>query len=238
MRCAPRPQEFKDRLARASRWTTCCPRPSPTVREASKRVMKMRHFDVQLLGGMALHNGKISEMRTGEGKTLTATLPVYLNALTGKGVHVVTVNDYLANRDARWMGRLYNFLGLTVGINLPQMPREEKQAAYGSRHHLRHQQRVRLRLPARQHGLRDAGPRAARPELRHRRRGGLDPDRRGAHAADHQRPGRGPHRAVPGDQQGGAAAHPAGRRGRSAHRRGRHRSRATSPSTRRRTRCS
>jgi len=92
--------------------------------------MKMRHFDVQLLGGMALHNGKISEMRTGEGKTLTATLPVYLNALSGKGVHVVTVNDYLANRDAQWMGRLYNFLGLTVGINLPNMPREEKQAAY------------------------------------------------------------------------------------------------------------
>lgn len=92
--------------------------------------MKMRHFDVQLLGGMSLHNGKISEMGTGEGKTLTATLPVYLNALTGKGVHVVTVNDYLANRDAQWMGKLYNFLGLTVGINLPQMPREEKQAAY------------------------------------------------------------------------------------------------------------
>jgi preprotein translocase subunit SecA len=87
---------------------------------------------VQLLGGMALHYGKISEMRTGEGKTLTATLPVYLNALSGKGVHVVTVNDYLASRDARWMGRLYNFLGLTVGINLPQAPREEKQQAYGS----------------------------------------------------------------------------------------------------------
>jgi preprotein translocase subunit SecA len=92
--------------------------------------MKMRHFDVQLLGGMSLHYGKISEMGTGEGKTLTATLPVYLNALTGKGVHVVTVNDYLASRDAKWMGRLYNFLGLTVGVNLPQMPREEKQAAY------------------------------------------------------------------------------------------------------------
>ncbi|MDQ1259252.1 MAG: preprotein translocase subunit SecA, partial [Pseudomonadota bacterium] len=96
------------------------------------RIMKMRHFDVQLLGGMALHYGKIAEMRTGEGKTLTATLPVYLNALSGHGVHVVTVNDYLANRDAQWMGRLYNFLGLTVGINLPQMPREQKQAAYAS----------------------------------------------------------------------------------------------------------
>jgi preprotein translocase subunit SecA len=100
------------------------------VREGSKRVMKMRHFDVQMLGGMSLHNGKISEMRTGEGKTLTATLPVYLNALTGRGVHVVTVNDYLANRDAQWMGRLYGFLGLSVGVNLPNMPREDKQAAY------------------------------------------------------------------------------------------------------------
>ena len=102
------------------------------VREASKRALGMRHFDVQMLGGMSLHYGKISEMGTGEGKTLTATLPVYLNALTGKGVHVVTVNDYLANRDARWMGKLYNFLGLSVGINLPNMPREEKQAAYAA----------------------------------------------------------------------------------------------------------
>ena len=90
------------------------------MREASKRTLKMRHFDVQLIGGMALHAGKIAEMRTGEGKTLMATLPVYLNSLTGKGVHVVTVNDYLARRDAEWMGRLYNFLGLTVGVNLPQ----------------------------------------------------------------------------------------------------------------------
>ena len=174
------------------------------VREGSKRVMKMRHFDVQLLGGMALHYGKIAEMRTGEGKTLTATLPVYLNALSGKGVHVVTVNDYLANRDATWMGRLYNFLGLSVGINLPNMPREEKQAAYRSRHHLRHEQRIRLRLPARQHGLRVGRPRSARPQLRHRRRGGLHPDRRGPHAADHQRPGRRPHRHVHRHEQGRA----------------------------------
>jgi len=125
-------QEFKDRIAKGESLDDLLPEAFATVREGSKRVMKMRHFDVQLLGGMALHNGKISEMRTGEGKTLTATLPVYLNALSGQGVHVVTVNDYLANRDATWMGRLYNFLGLTVGINLPQMPREEKQAAYGS----------------------------------------------------------------------------------------------------------
>ena len=123
-------EEFKDRLAKGETLDALLPEAFAVVREGSKRVMKMRHFDVQLLGGMSLHNGKISEMGTGEGKTLTATLPVYLNALTGKGVHVVTVNDYLANRDAQWMGKLYNFLGLTVGINLPNMPREEKQAAY------------------------------------------------------------------------------------------------------------
>jgi preprotein translocase subunit SecA len=123
-------QEFKDRVANGAALDDILPEAFAVVREGSKRVMKMRHFDVQLLGGMSLHHGKISEMRTGEGKTLTATLAVYLNALTGKGVHVVTVNDYLANRDAQWMGRLYNFLGLTVGINLPHAVREEKQAAY------------------------------------------------------------------------------------------------------------
>jgi len=100
------------------------------VREASQRVFGMRHFDVQLIGGMVLHTGKIAEMRTGEGKTLMATLPVYLNALTGKGVHVVTVNDYLARRDAEWMGRLYNFLDMSVGVVVPQQSNEEKKAAY------------------------------------------------------------------------------------------------------------
>ncbi|MBU0827807.1 MAG: preprotein translocase subunit SecA [Gammaproteobacteria bacterium] len=123
-------QEFKERVAKGESLDNILPEAFALVREGSKRIMKMRHFDVQLLGGMALHFGKIAEMRTGEGKTLTATLPVYLNALSGKGVHVVTVNDYLANRDAQWMGRLYNFLGLTVGINLPNMPREQKQEAY------------------------------------------------------------------------------------------------------------
>jgi len=101
-----------------------------TVREASQRVLNMRHFDEQLLGGLALHDGKIAEMRTGEGKTLVATLPAYLNTLAGKGVHVVTVNDYLASRDAEWMGRLYRFLGLSVGVNLSQMEHELKQQAY------------------------------------------------------------------------------------------------------------
>ena len=123
-------QEFKGRVTNGESLDALLPEAFAVVREGSKRIMKLRHFDVQMLGGMSLHNGKISEMGTGEGKTLTATLPVYLNALTGKGVHVVTVNDYLANRDARWMGKLYNFLGLSVGINLPNMPREEKQIAY------------------------------------------------------------------------------------------------------------
>ncbi|NDF65076.1 MAG: preprotein translocase subunit SecA [Betaproteobacteria bacterium] len=123
---------FRQRLAQGATLDELLPEAFAVVREGSKRVMRMRHFDVQLMGGMALHQGKIAEMRTGEGKTLTATLPVYLNALSGNGVHVVTVNDYLAQRDAQWMGRLYNFLGLSVGINLPQMSREDKQAAYRS----------------------------------------------------------------------------------------------------------
>lgn len=122
--------EFRDRLDKGEAVDDLLPEAFAVVREASKRVMKMRHFDVQMMGGMALHQGKVAEMRTGEGKTLTATLAVYLNALAGKGVHVVTVNDYLANRDAVWMGKLYNFLGLSVGVNLPNMPRDQKQEAY------------------------------------------------------------------------------------------------------------
>ena len=124
--------EFRGRLAKGETLDALLPEAFATVREGSKRSLKMRHFDVQLIGGMTLHQGKIAEMRTGEGKTLMATLPVYLNALAGKGVHVVTVNDYLARRDAEWMGRLYNFLGLTVGVNVPGMSREEKQAAYNA----------------------------------------------------------------------------------------------------------
>ena len=124
--------EFKQRHQKGESLDDLLPEAFAVVREGSKRVMKMRHFDVQMLGGIALHQGKIAEMRTGEGKTLTATLAVYLNALAGLGVHVVTVNDYLANRDAQWMGRLYNFLGLSVGVNLSQLSREEKQNAYRS----------------------------------------------------------------------------------------------------------
>ena len=123
---------FRQRLAEGATLDSLLPEAFALVREASRRVMKMRHFDMQLIGAQALHEGKIAEMRTGEGKTLTATLAVYLNALPGQGVHVVTVNDYLASRDAQWMGRLYNFLGLSVGINLPTLGREEKQAAYNA----------------------------------------------------------------------------------------------------------
>ena len=124
--------EFRALLEQGSTLDDLLPEVFAVVREAGKRALKMRHFDVQLIGGMTLHNGKIAEMRTGEGKTLMATLPVYLNALSGKGVHLVTVNDYLARRDAEWMGRLYNYLGMTVGVNVPGLSREEKQAAYAA----------------------------------------------------------------------------------------------------------
>jgi len=124
--------EFRQRVAAGTSLDDLLPEAFAVVREAGKRLMRMRHFDVQLIGGMALHNGKIAEMRTGEGKTLMATLPVYLNALSGKGVHVVTVNDYLAARDAETMAGLYHYLGMTVGVNLPNMSREDKQAAYAA----------------------------------------------------------------------------------------------------------
>lgn len=124
--------EFKDRLAKGETLDDILPEAFAVVREASKRVLGMRHFDVQLIGGIILHQGRIAEMKTGEGKTLVATLPVYLNALTGKGVHVVTVNDYLAKRDSEWMGKLYKFLGLTVGLVISGMEPDAKRAAYAS----------------------------------------------------------------------------------------------------------
>ncbi|AUL17055.1 preprotein translocase subunit SecA [Bordetella bronchiseptica] len=125
-------QEFRDRHQQGTSLDDLLPEAFAVVREAGKRVFGMRHFDVQMLGGIALHNGKIAEMRTGEGKTLMATLPVYLNAIAGKGVHVVTVNDYLARRDAEWMGRLYRFLGMSTGVVVPQQPNDEKIAAYAA----------------------------------------------------------------------------------------------------------
>ncbi|MBS0354861.1 MAG: preprotein translocase subunit SecA [Proteobacteria bacterium] len=124
--------EFRQRIANGESLDALLPEAFAVVREAGKRVHGMRHFDMQLVGGMVLHDGKIAEMRTGEGKTLTATLPVYLNALSGKGVHVITVNDYLASRDSDWMGRIYRFLGLSVGCNLSQMPHDQKKEAYAA----------------------------------------------------------------------------------------------------------
>ena len=123
-------KEFKQKLQEGSTLDDILPEAFAVVREASKRVLGMRHFDVQLIGGIILHQGRIAEMKTGEGKTLVATLPVYLNALSGKGVHVITVNDYLAKRDSEWMGKLYKFLGLSVGLVVSGMNPEEKQKAY------------------------------------------------------------------------------------------------------------
>jgi len=124
--------EFRERLAQGATLDDLLVEAFALVREASRRVLKMRHFDEQLIGGIVLHQGKIAEMKTGEGKTLVATLPVYLNALEGKGVHVVTVNDYLAKRDSEWMGRVYKFLGLTVGVIVHDLDDEERKVAYNS----------------------------------------------------------------------------------------------------------
>src|SRR5438105_6690767 len=124
-------EELKKKLADGATLDELLPEAFAVVREAAKRTLRMRHFDVQLLGGMVLHYGKIAEMKTGEGKTLVATLPAYLNALGGKSVHIVTVNDYLARRDAEWMGKIFKFLGLSVGVNLPyhELDQEERNAA-------------------------------------------------------------------------------------------------------------
>ena len=122
--------EFRARIANGESLDDVLPEAFAVVREAGRRVLNMRHFDVQLIGGIVLHRGKIAEMKTGEGKTLVATLPVYLNALGGKGVHVVTVNDYLARRDAEWMGKLYGFLGLKTGVVVNQQGDREKRDAY------------------------------------------------------------------------------------------------------------
>lgn len=127
---AGRTAEFRQRCADGATLDELLPEAFAVVREAATRVLGLRHFDVQLMGGLSLHEGRISEMRTGEGKTLTATLPAYLNALSGGSVHVVTVNDYLAERDANWMRPLYEFLGLSVGVVYSQQPAPEKREAY------------------------------------------------------------------------------------------------------------
>src|SRR3712207_4118206 len=124
--------DFRARLERGETLESLLPEAFATVREASRRVLDKRHFDVQIMGGAALHLGNIAEMKTGEGKTLVSTAPVYLNALSGKGVHIVTVNDYLAKRDSEWMGRIHHFLGLEVGVILSQMTPAERRVAYGA----------------------------------------------------------------------------------------------------------
>src|SRR6266446_2703082 len=127
-----RTTELRQRLADGAQVDDLLPEAFAVVREAARRTVHMRHFDVQMMGGMVLHSGKIAEMATGEGKTLVATLPAYLNALPGKGVHVVTVNEYLAQRDANWMGPVYRFLGMSVGVIRNGLTLAEKQAAYGA----------------------------------------------------------------------------------------------------------
>ena len=127
-----RTAEFRQQLADGKTLDDLLVPAFATVREAAKRTLGQRHFDVQLIGGMVLHEGDIAEMKTGEGKTLVATLAVYLNALAGKGVHVVTVNDYLAKRDAEWMGQVYTFLGMTVGVIVPNLSDHERRDAYNS----------------------------------------------------------------------------------------------------------
>jgi preprotein translocase subunit SecA len=124
--------EFRQRLADGASLDDLLPEAFAVVREGGRRVINMRHYDVQLIGGMVLHSGKIAEMKTGEGKTLVATLPAYLNALEGKGVHVVTVNDYLARRDSEWMGRLYRFLGMDVGVIQHELNDQQRQVAYAA----------------------------------------------------------------------------------------------------------
>ncbi|MBA3577760.1 MAG: preprotein translocase subunit SecA, partial [Sphingomonas sp.] len=127
-----RTEVLRDRLANGEKLESLLPEAFATVREAAKRTLGQRHYDVQLVGGIALHRGEIAEMKTGEGKTLVATLAVYLNALEGKGVHVVTVNDYLARRDADWMGQIYRFLGMSVGVIVPNLADEDRREAYAS----------------------------------------------------------------------------------------------------------
>jgi preprotein translocase subunit SecA len=166
---------FRQLLDQGAELDELLPEAFAVVREASVRTLGMRPFDVQLIGGIVLHQGKISEMKTGEGKTLAATMPVYLNALTGRGVHVVTVNDYLARRDSEWMGAIYKFLGLSTGVILHNLNDQERQQAYGAdvtygiwcRRNLWHEQRVRLRLSAGQYEISPQGLRAARTQLCH-----------------------------------------------------------------------
>ena len=177
--------EFRERFEGGEELDELLPEAFAAVREAAKRTLGMRHFDVQLIGGMVLHEGRIAEMKTGEGKTLVATLPLYLNALAGVNVQLVTVNDYLARRDAAWMSPVYEALGVSVGVIQAMMPEDERRAAYSCDitygtnsefgfDYLRDNMAPSVEWTVQQ-----------RPLVRHRRRGRLHPDRRGPHAAHH-----------------------------------------------------
>ena len=156
---------FRQRVENGEPLDDLLPEAFAAVREAARRTIGQRHFDVQLMGGVALHQGNIAEMKTGEGKTLVSTLPGYLNALEGKGVHIVTVNDYLAKRDSEWMGGIYRFLGAGRRADPGVDDAAAAPARLRGRHHLRHEQRVRVRLPARQHGDAAGAMRPARVPL-------------------------------------------------------------------------
>ena len=228
-RSPARPSSSASSWPTAPTSTTSWSRPSPSCARPPAATIGQRHYDVQLMGGAALHFGWVAEMKTGEGKTLVSTLPVYLNALAGDGVHLITVNDYLATRDAETDGPHPQRLGLTVGLVIPGAVRRRPQArAVRLRHHLRHEQRVRLRLPARQHGHEPGRAGAAGPQLLHRRRGRLDPHRRGPHPAHHLGPGRRRGEALlpvrlhrPGPQARRALRRRRGEAHRRPHRRGR-----------------
>ena len=179
--------EFRERIERGEETDSLLPEAFAVAREASVRALGMRHFDVQLVGGMVLDAGQISEMKTGEGKTLVSTLAGYLNALPGNGVHVVTVNDYLAQRDSEWMGRIYRFLGMGVGMIQSEMDPDQRIPAYAA--DVTYGTNAEFGFDYLRDNMvtRPGRSRTARSPLRHRRRGRLDPHRRGAHAAHHLR---------------------------------------------------
>jgi preprotein translocase subunit SecA len=181
--------KLKARLDEGASLDDILPDAFAAVREASRRVLGMVHYRVQLIGGVVLHQGRIAEMKTGEGKTLVATLPVYLNALSGKGVHVVTVNDYLARRDSEWMGKIYRFLGLSVGLIVHDLDNDQRRRAYAADVTYGTNNEFGFDY-LRDNMVTYKEQMVQRPlKLRHRRRGRLDPDRRSPHAADHLRMG-------------------------------------------------
>ena len=182
--------EFKKRVADGADLDDVLPETFAVAREAAWRVLSQRPFDVQVMGGAALHFGNVAEMKTGEGKTLTSVLPAYLNALAGKGVHIVTVNDYLAKRDSEWMGRVHRFLGLDIGVILSGMTPDERRVAYAAdiTYGTNNEFGFDYLRDNMAHSVADMVQRGH--IYRHRRRGGLHPHRRGPHPVDHLRPGR------------------------------------------------